>query len=263
MCFVVLASSVASDIGYDTILTILDSHHPIPVIYCIFRDLLVQQPISFHHHPMTQLTALLNIFIAAAVVAAHIVVVHGAAWVPPSASTRFALTATPATAATTNDVTYARLNVANNYPYLSSTSYTTAINLFGSGAGSGKSNSGEKKQPGMMDQLAMLKKAQEMAQKKQKIDEELKKMTFQGSSSNGKVIVTMSFVPTNNPMDPNPDYEATNFTFDETFYAESTPEQIAEACKEAWADGIANTNVVIAEKYNVLSGDLLAALGQK
>jgi len=71
----------------------------------------------------------------------------------------------------------------------SSSATTTALNLFGT------PKDGEKKGPGMMDQLAMFKKAQEMAQKKQKLDEELKKMDFTGSAEDGKVTGTFKYVP--------------------------------------------------------------------
>ena len=72
---------------------------------------------------------------------------------------------------------------------LRSSATTTALNLFGT------PKDGEKKGPGMMDQLAMFKKAQEMAQKKQKLDEELKKMDFTGAAEDGKVTGTFKYVP--------------------------------------------------------------------
>lgn len=132
----------------------------------------------------------------------------------------------------------------------------TALHLFGSGGKGG----GEKKGPGMMDQLAMFKKAQEMAQKKQKLDEELKKMEFEGVAE-GKVRATFKYVPISNPMDPNPDYEAVTFDFDDAFFESASPEEIAAAAKEAVLNGIDNTNKAVAEKYAVLQEDLMAAFG--
>lgn len=70
----------------------------------------------------------------------------------------------------------------------SSAGSTTALSLFGGGD---KGGGAAAKGPGMMDQIAMLKKAQEMAQKKNKIDQELKAMSFEGSAEDGKVTVTM------------------------------------------------------------------------
>ena len=128
---------------------------------------------------------------------------------------------------------------------------SSCLNLFGSGG-----DKGDKKGPGMMDQLAMFKKAQEMAQKKQKLDEELKKMTFEGVVE-GKVKATFKYVPISNPMDPNPDYEATSFEFDDAFFESASPDEIAAATKEAVFDGIANTNKAVAEKYSQLQGDLM------
>jgi YbaB/EbfC DNA-binding family len=139
----------------------------------------------------------------------------------------------------------------------SASSASSALHLFGS------PKDGEKKGPGMMDQLAMFKKAQEMAQKKQKMDEELKKMEFSGSGADGKVTGTFKYVPISNPMDPNPDYECTAFTFDQAYYDAASPEELSEAVKAAVVDGIANTNLAVAEKYAVLQEDLLEAFGQK
>merc|ERR1719343_397880 len=62
-----------------------------------------------------------------------------------------------------------------------------------------------------MDQLAMFKKAQEMAKKKQQLDQELAAETFTGGAADGKVTVSCKFAPSKNPMDPQPDYLATGF----------------------------------------------------
>jgi DNA-binding protein YbaB len=134
---------------------------------------------------------------------------------------------------------------------------TTSLNLFGGNKG----GDGGDKKPGMMDQLAMFKKAQEMAQKKQKIDQELQKMEFSGSSSDGNVKVLFKFVPVANPMDPNPDYEATSFTFNEEWFAGASPEEISATIKAAFNDGVEKTNVEVAKKYAILQEDLMAAFG--
>lgn len=139
-----------------------------------------------------------------------------------------------------------------------SLSSSTTLNLFGD-----KKDDGEKKGPGMMDQLAMFKKAQEMAQKKQKLDEELKAMSFEGASPDGTVKATFKYVPGTNPMDPNPDYEATKFEFDDAFFESASPSEIAAAAKAAVVNGIERVNVAVGEKYAVLQQDLMEALGQK
>ncbi|KAL7578335.1 hypothetical protein ACA910_012741 [Epithemia clementina (nom. ined.)] len=136
---------------------------------------------------------------------------------------------------------------------------SSALYLFGGGGGGG--GDAAKKGPGFMDQLAMLKKAQEIAQKRGKLDEELKKMSFVGESANGKVKATFKYVPATNPMDPNPDYEAIKFDFDDEFFASATPEELSAAIKECIVNGIDSTNKAVAEKYSVLQGDLAEALG--
>jgi DNA-binding protein YbaB len=135
------------------------------------------------------------------------------------------------------------------------TTSTTSLNLFG-----GNKDGGDKK-PGMMDQLAMFKKAQEMAQKKQKLDQELQKMEFGGASPDGNVKVTFKFVPVSNPMDPNPDYEATAFDFNKEWFESASPEEISSTVKAAINDGVEKTNLAVAQKYSVLQEDLMAAFG--
>ena len=142
----------------------------------------------------------------------------------------------------------------------STRSSTTSLNLFG---GKKEGGGGDQKGPGFMDQMAMFKKAQEMAQKKQKLDEELTKLDFEGQGADGKVKATFKFVPIKNPMDPNPDYEATKFDFDDDFFESSSPEEIAAAVQESIKDGVEKTNLAVAEKYSVLQADLMDALGQK
>ena len=136
---------------------------------------------------------------------------------------------------------------------------SSALHLFGGG----DKKDADKKTPGMMDQLAMFKKAQEMAQKKKKLDEELMKMDFVGQSPNGKVKGHFKYVPISNPMDPNPDYEAVRFDFDDDFYESSSANDIALAVKEAVANGIEVTNQAVAEKYQELQQDLMEVFSKK
>lgn len=138
-----------------------------------------------------------------------------------------------------------------------STQHSTGLNLFGGG----KKDGDKKPAPGMMDQLAMFKKAQEMATKKNKLDVELAEMDFGGVSADGKVKATFKFVPIKNPMDPNPDYEATSFEFDDEWYEAASPEDLSTAIKEAINDGIEKTNAAVTEKYQTLQGDLMSAFG--
>merc|ERR1712224_48994 len=127
------------------------------------------------------------------------------------------------------------------------------LNLFGGGS---KAGSSENKGPGMMDQLAMFKKAQEIAQKKQKLDKELAGEKFEGSTADGKVTVSFKYSPPKNPMDPQPDYEATSFDFDEEWFDGATPEELSASVVEAYNNGIAKTSEAVAEKYKLLQEDL-------
>jgi hypothetical protein len=133
------------------------------------------------------------------------------------------------------------------------------LHLFGGGNKSG--DAGAKKGPGMMDQLAMFKKAADMAKKKQTLDSELAAETFEGMSADGKVTATCKFAPSKNPMDPQPDYDTIGFDFDEEWYQSASPEDISAAVKEAIMNGIEKTNAAVVEKYKVLEEDLKGAMG--
>ena len=142
-------------------------------------------------------------------------------------------------------------------PSQTSNSSPTQLGLFGGGnkeGGDGK--------PGMMDQLAMFKKAQEMAQKKQKLDKELAAESFKGTAADGKVSVSCKFAPSKNPMDPQPDYQAAGFDFDEEWWEAASPEEIGQAIAEAYRDGIQVTNVAVQEKYKLLEEDIKSMTGK-
>ena len=139
-----------------------------------------------------------------------------------------------------------------------SPSSSTALHLFGGGKKDGEGGGGP---GGMMNQLAMFKKAQEVAQKKKKLDEELMAMSFDAEAADGKVKATFKYVAVSNPMDPNPDYEAVNFAFDDAYYESASTEELAKACQEAVMSGIETINLAVAEKYQVLQKDLMEAFG--
>lgn len=146
-------------------------------------------------------------------------------------------------------------------PQLVSTQHSPSsskLHLFGGGA---KNKDGEKKGPGMMDQLAMLKKAQEMAQKKNKLDQELAAMDFVGASTDGKVKATVKYIPSKNPMDPTPDYDPTSFEFDDEWFESASTEDLSNAVKEAIADGMNNVNKGVEEKYESLKADIAGLAG--
>ena len=124
---------------------------------------------------------------------------------------------------------------------------SSVLNLFGN-----KKEGDANKAPGMMDQLAMFKKAQEIATKKKQLDEELAKGSWEVASEDGNVKAVFKCLPSLNPMDPNPDYEAASFTFDPTWYEAASPEDISKAVKETIIKGIETTTQAVAEKYSSL-----------
>lgn len=135
----------------------------------------------------------------------------------------------------------------------------TALNLFGgkkdggSGGGGGiaKGLGG-----GMMDQLSMFKKAQEIAQKKQVIEAELKEILFVGKDESGKVTANIKYVPSSNPMDPQPEYAVQGFDFDDDWFNEAAPEQLSSAVLEAYRAGIDEATKGSQEKFQALAEDL-------
>eukprot|EP00586_Coscinodiscus_wailesii_P006801 CAMPEP_0172481922 /NCGR_PEP_ID=MMETSP1066-20121228/8112_1 /TAXON_ID=671091 /ORGANISM="Coscinodiscus wailesii, Strain CCMP2513" /LENGTH=167 /DNA_ID=CAMNT_0013244653 /DNA_START=77 /DNA_END=580 /DNA_ORIENTATION=- len=130
----------------------------------------------------------------------------------------------------------------------STASSDTALNLFG-----GKKD-GEKKGPGMMDQIAMLKKAQEVASKKMALDKELAKEEHVGVSSNEKVRATIKYVPPL-PMQQ-PGYDGTKFDIDEEYLAGASAEELSAMASEALQDGYKKATVATAEKMQSLSAEL-------
>jgi len=137
------------------------------------------------------------------------------------------------------------------------TTSSSQLNLFGGGA----KKDGEKRGPNMMDQMAMLKKAQEIAQKKSKLDQELSAMDFVGQSTDAKVKVTIKYVPSKNPMDPTPEYDPVSFEFDDEWYEGVSTEDLSTAVKEAIVDGMTNVNKGAEKKYAVLQSDIAGVFG--
>jgi hypothetical protein len=134
------------------------------------------------------------------------------------------------------------------------------LNLFGGK----KTGSGDKGAVGgMMDQLTMFKKAQEIAAKKQAIEKELQLLTFSGESSNKKARVTMKYIPSVNPLDPVPEFEVQGFDFDDDWFTESSPEDIAVASTEAYRAGVEATILGSDEKFKVLAEDLKSLMAPK
>jgi DNA-binding protein YbaB len=142
-------------------------------------------------------------------------------------------------------------------PSSSHATTTTSLNLFGQGNKDGAKKGG----PGMMDQLAMFKKAQEVAQKKQALDKELQEMDFKVTAAGGGVSAVFKYVPIKNPMDPNPDYEMVTLEFDDDYYESVSPEDLSKDIMAAYRSGVEETNKAVMEKYQSLTKDLGEVLG--
>lgn len=140
--------------------------------------------------------------------------------------------------------------------YKSTTS--TSLNLFG-----GKKEGGGDKggMGGMMDQLAMFKKAQEIAKKKTELDNEIAKMDIIGSAADGKVKVTVQYVPAQLPVNPSPGYDAVKIDIDDDYFNEASGADLGTALVEALRDGETAATKIVAEKYQTLDKELSGILG--
>ena len=124
----------------------------------------------------------------------------------------------------------------------------TQLNLFG-----GKKEKGEGG-GGMMDQLAMLKKAQEIASKKMEIDKELAKMEHVGSAADGKVTISVKYIAPA-PMQQ-PGYEPTSVKIDDEWMTGVSVEELNSALSEAMLSGLRAATEATAEKMQILTNEL-------
>jgi DNA-binding protein YbaB len=155
------------------------------------------------------------------------------------------LTATSATAFSTSRTAAAR--------------QSTSLNLFGSKPKD--PNSDAAKQPGMMDQLAMFKKAQEIAQKKKKLDDELANETITGTAADGNIEITVKYIPPQLPANPTPGYEAAAVNINEEYLSQVTSEDLSVALVEAIRDGEKKASERVGEKYKELEEDMKGIMG--
>lgn len=151
------------------------------------------------------------------------------------------------------------LSVASGFstPFIAKTQSvsSSALNLFG-----GKKEGGDKG-PGMMDQLGMLKKAQEVASKKMAMDKELAKVEHVGESANGNVKVTVKYVPP--PPMQQPGYEATKVDIDDGYFNDesTTSGDLSTSVQEALKDGYAKATIATAENMQALTKELAEVMG--
>ena len=135
---------------------------------------------------------------------------------------------------------------------------STSLNLFGSKP---KGEGDAAKQPGMMDQLAMFKKAQELAQKKKALDDELANETIVGTAADGNIEVTIKYVPPQLPANPSPGYEAADVNINEEYLNEVSSEDLSAALVTAIRDGETKATARVGEKYKALEEDMKGIMG--
>jgi len=149
--------------------------------------------------------------------------------------------------------TSANAFTASFAPRTESSVSSSALNLFG-----GKKEKGEGG-PGMMDQLAMLKKAQEIASKKMEIDKELATIDHVGVGADGKVSITIKYIAPA-PMQQ-PGYEPLSVDIDEAWMSEASVEDLNAALSTAMKDGLTKATTTTAEKMQVLTAELGEVMG--
>merc|ERR1712129_442106 len=98
----------------------------------------------------------------------------------------------------------------------------------------------------------MFKKAQELAQKKSGIDKELAEETMLGTAADGKIEITINYIPPKLPMNPTPGYEATDVSIDEEYLGEVSAEDLSTALVDAIRDGEKTATELVGKKYKVL-----------
>ena len=113
----------------------------------------------------------------------------------------------------------------------------------------------------MMDQLAMFKKAQEIASKKNELDKELAAENIVGEAADGNIKISVQYVPPQLPMNPTPGYEAKSVDIDEAYLKEVSCEDLSAALVEAIRNGEKEAMERVAVKYKSLEEDMQGILG--
>ena len=165
-------------------------------------------------------------------------------------------TATNASAFSTS-----RSGVSSNVISKQTTTSSTSLNLFGSKPKDPNAPEGQGGGPGMMDQLAMFKKAQELAQKKNDLDKELANEKITGTAADGNIEVEISYIPPQLPVNPSPGFEASDVNINEEYLASVSAEDLSTALVEAIRDGEKTATEKVTEKYKSLEEDMQKIMG--
>jgi len=149
---------------------------------------------------------------------------------------------------------------------------TTSRNLFGgrkNGSNTDKEGildqlfGGKKveKKSKMLDQLSMFKKAQQIAQKKDAIDKELAKLDIVGKAADGRIHVTIRYLPPCMPTSPSPGYDTIAVNIDDEYFKVVPCDELSRALENAIRDGETKANNIVAKKYRALDSDMGNFLG--
>ena len=134
---------------------------------------------------------------------------------------------------------------------------STSLYLFGSKPKA----EGTQQQPGMMDQLAMFKKAQELSQKKTEIDKEIANEKIVGTAADGNIKVTIKYIPPQLPVNPTPGYEAAEVNIDEAYLESVSAEELSASLVEAIRNGEVKAAELVGQKYKVLEDAMKSIMG--
>ena len=107
----------------------------------------------------------------------------------------------------------------------------------------------------------MFKKAQEIATKKKKLDDELAQETITGSAADGNIEITVKYIPPQLPTNPTPGYEASAVNINEEYLESVACEELSEMIVEAIRDGESKATARVGEKYNELEDDMKGIMG--
>ena len=160
-------------------------------------------------------------------------------------------------------LSFVRYPVSRQFQAYPELSKTTALCLFGGKKDTPKANTpSSNPMGGMMDQLAMFKKAQELAKKKQDLDKELVNMDIVGSSDlEGNIKATIKYVPAQLPMNPSPGYDTVNIQINDDYFNKVSAAELSEALVAAIRDGETQANIAVAQKYKILEAELGSLMG--
>ena len=107
----------------------------------------------------------------------------------------------------------------------------------------------------------MFKKAQEIATKKKKLDEELSNETITGTAADGNIEITIKYIPPQLPTNPTPGYEAAAVNINEEYLNDVKAEDLSVALVEAIRDGESKATARVGEKYKELEEDMKNIMG--